>query len=429
MIKIKDSGVKWIGEIPEDWMVDRIKNVLKERAEKNYPIKTENILSLTNDRGVIPYSEKGAVGNNAKEDLSGYKLAYPNDIVLNSMNVVIGSVGISKYFGAVSPVYYMLYLRNEKDSINYYNYLFQTQEMQKYLKGFGNGILEIRMRIPMINLNSVKIPIPLSDEQQKIANFLDKKCSQIDRLIKLQERQIEKLKEYKQSIITESVTKGIDKNAKLKDSGIEWIGKIPEDWEALKLKFIAKSFNKGSGITKEDVVINGEIPCVRYGEIYTKYENIFLECYTRTDLEKVKNPQYFSHGDILFTTTGELVEEIGKSVAYLGNRQCLAGGDIIVMKHNQVPEFLGYALDSIYMRKQKGLGKAKLKVVHTSQFLISNTYIALPNIETQKNIARYLNKKCSEIARLIEIKRNKINNLINYKKSLIYECVTGKRRV
>ena len=210
MIKFKNSCVDWIGDIPESWKVDRLKNVLKERVEKNEPVKTENILSLTNDRGVIPYSEKGAIGNNSKEDITGYKLAYPNDIVLNSMNVVIGSVGISKYFGAVSPVYYMLYLRNENDSINYYNYLFQTQELQKYLKGFGNGILEIRMRIPMINLNSVKIPIPSSEEQHKIVKFLNEKCKVLDSLIKLQEVEIEKLKEYKSKFILETICKGIN---------------------------------------------------------------------------------------------------------------------------------------------------------------------------------------------------------------------------
>lgn len=128
--KMIDSGIAWIGKIPEDWKVVRLKQLLSERNESNNPLKTEFILSLTNDRGVIPYSEKGAVGNNSKEDLTGYKLAYPNDIVLNSMNVIIGSVGLSQYYGAVSPVYYMLYPRNKKDDVRFYNYIFS----QKYFK-------------------------------------------------------------------------------------------------------------------------------------------------------------------------------------------------------------------------------------------------------------------------------------------------------
>ena len=123
---MKNSGIEWIGEIPDSWDVVRLKNVLKERNETNKPVKTTEILSLTNDRGVIPYGEKGDVGNKSKEDLTGYKLAYPNDIVLNSMNVIIGSVALSKYYGCVSPVYYMLNLRHSNHSIEYYNFFFRN---------------------------------------------------------------------------------------------------------------------------------------------------------------------------------------------------------------------------------------------------------------------------------------------------------------
>ena len=193
-------------------------------------------MSLTNTKGVIPYSEKGDLGNKAKGDPSGYNLAYPGDIVLNSMNVVIGSVGLSNYFGAVSPVYYMLYPRSEKDDVRYYNYIFQMSEFQYALKGLGNGILEIRMRIPMNKLNNVLIPLPSSEEQQMISNYLDKKTSQIDSLIDKNEKSIELLEEYRKSIISEAVTKGLDPNAPMKDSGVEWIGEIPEGWVTRRLK-------------------------------------------------------------------------------------------------------------------------------------------------------------------------------------------------
>jgi type I restriction enzyme, S subunit len=157
---------RWITSLPSHWGYKRLKEVLKERKEKNSPVKTHNILSLTNTRGVIPYSEKGNVGNKAKESLEGYMLAYPNDIVINSMNIIIGSVGLSKYFGAVSPVYYMLYTRNN-DNIRYFNYVFQNKPFQESLRGLGNGILEIRMRIPMYKLNNVCIPVPPRSEQDQ----------------------------------------------------------------------------------------------------------------------------------------------------------------------------------------------------------------------------------------------------------------------
>lgn len=183
MREMKDSGVEWIGEIPKDWEKKRLKAVLCERNVNNNPIKTDFILSLTNDRGVIPYTEKGESGNKSKDDLTGYKLAYPSDIVLNSMNVIIGSVGLSKYYGCVSPVYYMLYPRYENDCVRYYNYLFQTRELQSKLKGYGNGIMEIRMRIPMSKLNTVELPIPPYNVQYCIADYLDEKCSEIDNIV------------------------------------------------------------------------------------------------------------------------------------------------------------------------------------------------------------------------------------------------------
>ena len=206
MRKMKDSGIEWIGLIPEDWEIKRLKAVLLERNESNNPIQTDYILSLTNDRGVIPYDEKGDVGNKSKDDISGYKIAYPNDIVLNSMNVVIGSVALSRYYGCVSPVYYMLYPRNPKDDVRYYNYIFQTTEFQNKLKGYGNGIMEIRMRIQMSKLNTVDLPVADSTTQSRIADFLDDKCGKIDRYIEKQRQIIEKMKAYKQSVITEAVT-------------------------------------------------------------------------------------------------------------------------------------------------------------------------------------------------------------------------------
>ncbi|MDD6636803.1 MAG: restriction endonuclease subunit S, partial [Coriobacteriaceae bacterium] len=180
---MKDSGVEWIGEIPEGWGAERLKTQLEERKESNNPIKTDFILSLTNTRGVIPYSEKGDIGNKAKEDLSSYRLARPGDIVLNSMNVVIGSVGLSRYFGAVSPVYYMLFPRDEQSDVRYFNYIFQMPAFQDSLKGLGNGIMEIRMRIPMSKLNDVKLPIPSTGEQRAIADYLDEKTAEIDSIV------------------------------------------------------------------------------------------------------------------------------------------------------------------------------------------------------------------------------------------------------
>jgi type I restriction enzyme S subunit len=238
----KDSGIEWLGEVPAHWKVERIKSILAERIEKNDPIKTTDILSLTMDKGVIPYSERGGGGNKAKEDISAYKLAYPKDIVLNSMNVVAGSVGLSNYFGAVSPVYYMLYPKKQSDHVEYFNYIFQSELFQKSLLGLGNGIMmkesessnklnTIRMRIPMEKLNIQLLPYPCEIEQSYILAFLDRETAKIDVLIAEQQRMIELLKEKRQAVISHAVTKGLNPEAPMKDSGIEWLGEVPEHWE------------------------------------------------------------------------------------------------------------------------------------------------------------------------------------------------------
>ena len=138
---MKNSGVEWIGMIPEEWELRRLKYILRERNEKNFPVKTTEILSLTASQGVIPYAEKEGGGNKPKEDLSAYKLAYPEDVVMNSMNVLSGSVGLSRYYGCVSPVYYMFYSDDKNIDIRFYNYIFKTKAFQRSLMGLGNGIL------------------------------------------------------------------------------------------------------------------------------------------------------------------------------------------------------------------------------------------------------------------------------------------------
>ena len=244
IIKMKDSGVDWIGEIPNDWELSNIKTVFQTVTKKNKPVISHNVLSLMKDIGVIPYLEKGDVGNKCSEDISRYTVVNPNDIVMNSMNVIIGSVGKSNYHGVLSPVYHVLRIRDRNANfVNYYDNLFKTRSFQKSLKGYGNGILEHRMRIPIGNLNKVKIPMPPIHEQQAIANYLDEHVGKIVGLISEQKQAIEKWKEYKQSLITETVTKGLNPEVEMKDSGIEWIGEIPYDWEVRPLR-------KNSTLTK-----------------------------------------------------------------------------------------------------------------------------------------------------------------------------------
>lgn len=211
-----DSGIDWVGDIPAHWQKSRWKYLLTERVEKNDPIIMTEILSLSASQGVVPYSERKGGGNKAKSDLSAYKIARRGDIVLNSMNVVSGSVALSQYDGCVSPVYYMYYSAADHVDIEYFNLLFQIIQFQKSLFGLGNGIMykesstgklnTVRMRIPAQVLSSLWLPVPPLNEQHQIVEWLNGKIVEIEKNVEAKQGIIEELRAYKKSLIYEVVT-------------------------------------------------------------------------------------------------------------------------------------------------------------------------------------------------------------------------------
>lgn len=424
MREMKNSGVAWIGDVPKNWEILKIGQLFQCR---NVKVNDTDFQPLSVSKGgIVPQMEnvaKSDANDNRKQVLTG-------DFVINSRSDRKQSCGVSKLDGSVSLINTVLY-GFDKDRVipEYNNYLLKNYGFAEEFYRWGHGIVADLWTTRWQEMKNIEIPVPSIKIQEDILSELRIKSKNINLLIFNQEQQIEKLKQYKQSLITEVVTKGLDPDVPKKDSGVKWIEMIPKHWIVKRTKFVANALEKGKGITKEEVISDGDIQCVRYGEIYTKYNQGFTDCVSRTNLEIIQPHQFFEHGDILFAGTGELVEEIGKNVVYLGNEKCLAGGDIIVMKHHQDPAFLNYALNSIYSQKQKSYGKAKLKVVHISADNIGNVKIALPPLDEQQRIATYLDDKCAKIDRLIAIKQEKIDKLNDYKKSLIYEYVTGKREV
>ena len=216
-VEMKDSGVEWIGKIPKHWCYLAFRNVLFERTEKNDPICTNERLSLSIDKGVTLYAEKTTNLDRFKDDVSQYKLAYEGDLVLNSMNMIVGAVGVSNYFGCVSPAYYTYY-DNKADHITsrYCDYLFRCKTMRKVLFSLGKGIMSIdrgddrintcRLKVSRTDLRALKIPVPPEAEQRKIVNFLNQKEITINKTISDRQIAIEKLQEYKKSLIYEVVT-------------------------------------------------------------------------------------------------------------------------------------------------------------------------------------------------------------------------------
>ena len=416
--EMKSSGVEWIGEIPADWSADRLQWHLEEIKVQNSPVQSEQVLSLTIESGVIPYEEKGNQGNKAKENYEEYKLAYPDTLVVNSMNVIIGAVGISKYFGCVSPVYYVFRVTEGTD-LRYIYYLFTNVGFQKEMRKYAKGILEIRLRISASDMLKRIIPKPSYEEQCRISDFLDKKCAEIDAVIEKTKATIEEYKKLKQSVITEAVTKGIRSNRAMKNSGNLWYGEIPSDWDIRKLKYmfqIKKDIAGKEGYTVLSITQRGIMPkniASNEGQIAENYSNYQLV-----------EPGDFAmnHMDLL---TGWV--DISK---YNGVTSPDYRVFVLLDKENNHNQYYLYLMQMCYTNRifyglgqgVSGMGRWRLQA---DKFL--NFTIPVPSYEEQKEIAEYLDKKCAEIDSLIAKKTNLLTELENYKKSLIYEYVTGKK--
>ena len=437
MREMKDSGIEWIGDIPKVWKLKRLKALLVERKEKNDPVQTHFILSLGANYGVIPYSQKEGGGNKAKEDVSSYRLAYPGDIVMNSMNIISGSVGLSNYFGCVSPVYYMFYPRNRNSKTEYYHYLFQTKVFQHSLLGLGNGILmkesgngtfnTVRMRIPVEKLNALMLPFPPLNEQERIVVFLDSECAAIDTILEKTRASIDEYKKLKQAIITQAVTKGIRGNRPMKDSGIEWIGKIESQFEIYKLKYLLKN-RLSYGANESGVPFDESLP--RYIRITDIAINGGLKDKDKLSLANAAAADYLlSDGDILFARSGATV---GKAFIYKKEygKASFAGYLIKASVNDQVvPQYIFYYTQSSIYEEWKKQIFIQSTIQNIGADRYANLPIILPNLDIQKQIVSFLDTKCTEIDNLISKKEQYITEIENYKKSLIYEYVTGKKEV
>ena len=428
MKRKKDSGVEWIEQIPEDWRIERLQWYLDEVKVSNSPLQTSSVLSLTNKLGVIPYEEKGSQGNTSKEDYTQYKLAYPNTIVANSMNILIGSVGICNYFGCVSPVYYVFMPKATAD-LQFINYIFQTKQFQQELRRYANGILEIRLRVSANGILKRMIAIPTLEQQKKIVVILNRKIQSVDNLIANQQAQIEKLKEYKQAVITEAVTKGLDKTAPMKDSGVEWIGEIPIGWKiSRKLKYhtidnisygIVKLFEpdntNGVKVLRCSDILEGQIDTHNIRTVTQKVS----KDYARTILKG---------GEVVVNVRGSLG---GCSVVPHQMQGFNIAREVAMIRvsSNIDNRFLMYYFLSNSFVDYRTRFLAGSVYIGLNIELLSSMPLPIPPITEQHQIADYLDNKCADIDSLVSIKQQKIEELKEYKKSLIYEYVTGKKEV
>ena len=428
--RYKDSGIAWIGKIPEHWEVRKGKNIFKLRNSKGN--SNAILLAATQKYGMIPQSQiEGVVQVKQNTNLNTFKTVHKHDYVI-SLRSFQGGFEISEYEGVCSPAYQVFY--STIPCCNYFfKYLFKSYGFISQINAFTLGIREGK-NIQYEDFSLMKLPFPVLHEQQAIADYLDRRCSEIDELIALQEEMITKLQSYKQSVITEAVTRGLDKNVPLKDSGIDWIGKIPEHWKVKRLKGIY-SFGKGLNITKADLIDNG-IPVISYGQLHSKLNTgtCIKDCLIRYVPEiffENNSASLVKKGDVIFADTSEDLEGCGNCIYIDRDMLLYAGYHTIIAKnissyHNK---YFSYLFQTDCWRFQIRRMVNGVKLFSIPQRLLASTNIITPSIQEQQAIADYLDQQCSEIDELIALKQQKIEKLKEYKKSLIFECVTGKRKV
>lgn len=417
---MKDSGIPWIGEIPYNWDVKKGKNIL--HLHKRPVRKDDEVITCFRDGEVVLRSLRRTEGFTMSDKEIGYQGINEGDIVIHGMDGFAGAMGVSKSTGKGSPILVVCSPKYDSNS-QYIIYYLRTLAMLDVFVSMSTGIRERSCDLRWSKISELEFILPTSEEQFRIANHLDKKCAEIDKLISVQERMIEKLTTYKQSVITEAVTKGLDPNVSMKDSGVKWIGKIPEHWKVSAIKRNLQLYSGATPKTDNELYWNGGIAWITPADYKT--EDRWIECGSRYISEegfKSCALTMLPKGSIIFSKRAPIGLVIMNSAPLCTNQGCIG-----CVPFNGNGDYYYYAM-SICPEQFELLGSGTtFKEISATSF--SNFILPTPTIEEQSRIANYLDKKCAEIDRMIEIKRKKIEKLNTYKKSIIFEYVTGKKEV
>lgn len=419
MREMKDSGVAWIGEIPEEWDLlrfkDHYKNIKEVAGEKSFEYDR---LALTLN-GVIKRKKDDSDGLQPKE-FDGYQILRKNDFIfkmIDLQNISTSRVGLSQYTGLVSPAY-IRFTPRKKDSFNkfVYYYLMSMYYNCVFNNLGGNGV---RSALNASDMGRLMIPYPKIETQHQIATYLDQKCTQIDALITNQQKQIEKLKAYKQSLITETVTKGLNPDVPMKDSGVEWIGEIPEDWKVIRVKNLLNERKERSLTGEEEPLSMSQ----KVGLVPTKILDMIPNMASSFVGAKIV---YIN--DLVFN---KLKAHLGVFSVSMYNGLVSPDYAVYYSTGKANLKYLEYLFKTPqciceFRKRSTGIAAGLTRLYTDGLFAIECPY---PSFNEQQAIVSYLDQKCTQIDKLISIKQKKIEKLQQYKKSLIYEYVTGKKEI
>lgn len=431
----KDSGVEWIGEIPKNWEMWKISHSFLRigsgtTPESGNPIYHENgTINWLNtgdlNDGILESCAK-KVTNKALEDYSSLKIFPAGSLVMAMYGATIGKTSIINFATTTNQACCVL-CKGDIIDVKFLQYWFIGNKEHIINLAIGGGQPNISQNI----LKDVRVSCPNFDEQTAITNFLDHKTNQIDTLISKKQQFIILLQEERIAVINQAVTKGLNPSVPMKDSGVEWLGEIPEHWEVKKLKLIFNS-SKGLTITKENLESEG-IPCVNYGEIHSKFG---FEVDIDKHQLKYVNPTYIESdyksliqtGDFVFADTSEDVSGAGNFTYLKSNHEIFAGYHTIILRASENIEsrYFAYQFDSIPYRTQIRQSVKGIKVFSITQSILKNTSLWIPPLDEQKQIIQFLDIETDRILRLINSAKKEIELLKEYKTALISEVVTGK---
>ncbi|QRF82908.1 restriction endonuclease subunit S [Bacillus altitudinis] len=421
-LEYKESGYEWLGEIPLHWELKKAKWSFKEKSIKGYP--DELLLSVSKGKGVIPRGELENKTVMAFKDLQNFKLVLPEDFVIHLRSFQSG-FEMSMNKGIVSPAYTVFSCKNGLLP-SYYKFLFY---MQNFIDAIASTTQSLRDGKPIAyrDFSNMVLPFPKYNEQVKIANFLKVKLKEVDNLIYTKKKLILLLEQQRQSIITEAVTKGLNPNVKMKDSGVEWIGDIPEHWKFTRLDFISrvKARLGWKGLKAEEYVEDG------YAFLATpnlKERNIdFKNVNYITEERYLESPEIMLEvGDVLLAKDGSTLG-IVNVVRSLPKNATVNSSIAVIRPTGKIDSvYFYYYLKSTYIQDVINQIKDGMGVPHLFQADIKKFKILLPPMDEQVVIAKYLDEETLILEQLVGKVKKQIEKLKEYRQSLIYEAVTGK---
>ena len=415
----KNSGVEWIGEIPSHWDCQRIKHLFYESDERAESSTDLPLLSVSEYYGVAQRKDKLRSEETLvrAESLEGYKICHIHDLVINIMLAWKSALGVSEYDGIVSPAY-CVYRPKSVIHSRYYHYLFRTQLYATVFRQYSTGIIESRLRLYTDKFFSLYAMIPPVKEQLKIASYLDAQCAEIDDIIASAKASIEDYKQWKASVIYEAVTKGLNPDVEMKDSGVEWIGKMPSHWTVCKFGIIA---SVKSNLVSPAIYPN--VPQVSPEDI-EKCSGKMLPCQTVEESGVISWNHLFYKGQILYSKIRPRLNKV--TIAPFDG---LCSADMYPIETSHDYNFVKYMmLADSFVEQVILVTENRVKMPKINQNELGQILVCIPSSEEQKQIATYLDEVCTQIDQLISEKETLIADLESYKKSLIYEVVTGKRK-